>query len=695
MELFKLFGTIALKGADEVKNDIDDTTGRAESGSSRMQSAFKKVGAAVATYFAVDKIVDFGKSIVNASAEVSAEASAFEQIMGDYSNTAIEKLGAVADATGMLDTRLKPYMTSMTAKFKGLGYDIDDATTLATDGLTLAADAAAFWDKSLDDSMSALNSFINGSYEGGEAIGLFANDTQLAMYAVENGVVSATKEWANLDEATKQATRLQYAQDMYELSGATGQASKEADQYANVQANLNEKWRQFEAQIGTPLLQNIVLPAMTALSGLVDVLSSGFSTLQGWVGQVSERFGGLSTVTTALNTVWQTYGVPIFTTMQTLAQTVADSWSIIWPALQNMISSCWTNIQIIWTSILKPVFDTLMIMLNQLLSTFNYVWPTIANIVSNVFNLISQFWSTVLQPVLQHIGAFLQGVLLPAFQQVFSAIMDAVKVAFDFINDLWNNVLQPVLQGSIDFWSGVFTANWEKVWSGIQSIVTGIWNAISSVISGVLNTISSTVSSVINSISSTISSVFSGIKNTVTTIWNGIKDAIMTPINAAKDAVKGAIDAMKGFFNFDWKLPSIKLPHFKVTGSANPIDWLSQGIPKFSVEWYAKGGILDDPTLFGVNPLTGNAMGAGEAGAEAVTPIDVLLDYVRTAVKEENSNVAYYIQRLIDMLADYFPQILDNLDRPIVLDDGTLVAKTAKKMDDQLGAISRGRRRGQ
>ena len=53
-------------------------------------------------------------------------------------------------------------MTSMTAKFKGLGYGVEDATTLASDGLTLAADAAAFWDKSLDESMSGLNSFING-----------------------------------------------------------------------------------------------------------------------------------------------------------------------------------------------------------------------------------------------------------------------------------------------------------------------------------------------------------------------------------------------------------------------------------------------------------------------------------------------------------------------------------------------------
>ena len=65
MELFKLFGTIAINGADKAKQDIDDTTDSAEKGESRMSSAFKKIGAAVATYLAVDKIIDFGKSIVD------------------------------------------------------------------------------------------------------------------------------------------------------------------------------------------------------------------------------------------------------------------------------------------------------------------------------------------------------------------------------------------------------------------------------------------------------------------------------------------------------------------------------------------------------------------------------------------------------------------------------------------------------
>lgn len=205
--------------------------------------------------------------------------------MGNYSDVAQQKMNEIADATGMVSTRLTPYMTSMTAKFKGLGYDIDDATTLAQDGLSLAADAAAFWDKSLDDSMSALTSFINGSYEGGEAIGLFANDTQMASYAVKQGIVSETKEWSNLDEARKQATRLEYAQAMMKASGAVGQAAKESEQYANVQANLTEKWRQFKAQIGQPLLENVVIPAMSRLSGIVDKLSPAFEKLQKWVSE--------------------------------------------------------------------------------------------------------------------------------------------------------------------------------------------------------------------------------------------------------------------------------------------------------------------------------------------------------------------------------------------------------------------------
>ena len=159
--LFTLTGMLLLRGTDEAKRDIKEVASEAEQSESKMAAAFKRIGGVIAAAFAIDKIRDFGVAIVEASAAVSAEMSAFEQIMGDYSDTAQSKLDEVANSTGVVSTRLTPYMTSLTAKFKGLGNDIEESTDLAQRGLYLASDASAFWDKSLDDSMSALNSTIS------------------------------------------------------------------------------------------------------------------------------------------------------------------------------------------------------------------------------------------------------------------------------------------------------------------------------------------------------------------------------------------------------------------------------------------------------------------------------------------------------------------------------------------------------
>ena len=259
--------------ADKFGRELDNVERKADKTGNALHNALKKIGAAVATAFATQKLYQFGKACTDVYASIAAEESAFAQIMGDYSETAQKKLEAVAAKTGIISTRMTGHMTSLTAKFKGLGYGVEDATTLAADGLLIAADASAFWDMSLDESTSHLNSFINGSYEGGEAIGLFANDTQMAAYAIEQGIVKDTKAWAALDEATKQATRLDYAKNMMAQAGATGQAAKESTAYANVMANLKENWRQFQGVVGKPILENIVLPAMRKLNALIPKLT--------------------------------------------------------------------------------------------------------------------------------------------------------------------------------------------------------------------------------------------------------------------------------------------------------------------------------------------------------------------------------------------------------------------------------------
>lgn len=118
-----------------------------------------------------------------------------------------------------------------------------------------------------------------------------------------------------------------------------------------------------------------------------------------------------------------------------------------------------------------------------------------------------------------------------------------------------------------------------------------------------------------------MSGIWNGISSTASGIWNGIKDTIGGAIDGAKNLVGNAIDAIKGFFNFKFEWPHIPLPHFHVSGSINPLDWIKgKGLPSFGIEWYAKGGILTKPTAFGMN---GNSlMVGGEAGKEAVLPLN-------------------------------------------------------------------------
>ena len=731
MDLFKIFGEIGLKGVEKTQDDLGDTSDKAKESSDKIESAFKKIGTAVTTYLAADKIIDFGKSITNAAAEVAAEQSAFEQIMGDYSNTAQEKVNEIADATGMVSTRLTPYMTSMTAKFKGLGFDITDATDLAQDGLTLAADAAAFWDKSLEDSMGGLNSFINGSYEGGEAIGLFANDTQLASYAVKEGIVSETKEWANLDEARKQATRLQYAQDMMQLSGATGQAAKESNQYANVQANLTEKWRQFKAQIGEPLLQNVVLPAMKKLSDVVDIASQKFEQLQTWVSQnqqtlqvvggvlvtvaaavlgynaamagmaivntVKTWLNGMTLAQKALNIAMSANPIGLvvaavaalaagFIYLWNTSESFRNFWIGLWETIKSAAADAWEAI--------KAGADTVITAIqtgwDSVVSFFTGLWDSIVSTVSTAWQTIQNAVSVGIQTIGLIISAAVQIITLP-FQFIWQNCQDIIISAW--------NAIQNAVSTAVNAVSNVITSVFNAIRSfmqsamnAIRSVVTTVWNAIQSAVTIAVNAVKSVVTSVWNAIKSVTTSVFNAVKSTATSVWNSIKSAIEKPINAARDAVKNAIDKIKGFFNFSWSLPKLKLPHISISGkfSISP-----PSVPKFGIEWYRQGGIMEDPTLFGYNAVTGKMMAGGEAGPEAIAPIDVLQQYVRDAVRAENSDATTRLDRLIALLEKYFPLILAQMAKDIYLDSGTLVGELAWKMDEELGDIRSLRGRGQ
>ncbi len=173
-----------------------------------------------------------------------------------------------------------------------------------------------------------------------------------------------------------------------------------------------------------------------------------------------------------------------------------------------------------------------------------------------------------------------------------------------------------------------------------------------------------------------IKSAFNGLKsawNTVRDVFGKIASTIKDKIESAKSSVKSAVDKIKGFFKFKWSLPKLKVPSFTIKGK---FDLKSLSVPKIGLKWNAEGGILTEPTIFG---MTGNTLlGGGEAGAEAIAPIDTLQSYVRTAVRDETDGIRETIIAQTRLLMDLLRRIIT---QEITLDSGALVGALTTSMD--------------
>lgn len=112
-------------------------------------------------------------------------------------------------------------------------------------------------------------------------------------------------------------------------------------------------------------------------------------------------------------------------------------------------------------------------------------------------------------------------------------------------------------------------------------------------------------------------------KNKVVERFDAIRDGIRDRVESIKNKISEIIEKIKELFSFQWQLPHIRLPHLTVTwepaGDVGRFFGFS-AIPHLGVQWYAKGGVVDGATL----------IGAGEAGKEAIVPLERNMQWVKT-----------------------------------------------------------------
>lgn len=212
----------------------------------------------------------------------------------------------------------------------------------------------------------------------------------------------------------------------------------------------------------------------------------------------------------------------------------------------------------------------------------------------------------------------------------------------------------------------------------MSNIWSGFWSSVLNWGRGQLSNLRTIFTTGLSSIVTSATSFCSNILSTFTNWGSNMKAKANSAIEGVRNTISSGLDRVKSLFNFSWSLPHIRLPHFSISGnfSLNP-----PSVPRISVAWFAKGGILDGAQIFGA--LGNKLLGGGEAGPEAVLPLSSFYSELRSILGSFLTSPA----EQIDMTALYsrLDGIYDRLGRlQVVLDTGILVGETVDQYDAAL-----------
>ena len=197
----------------------------------------------------------------------------------------------------------------------------------------------------------------------------------------------------------------------------------------------------------------------------------------------------------------------------------------------------------------------------------------------------------------------------------FNSVEEAIDVYGGAIEAALNDRFLGLKEG-LKVWKDLFTDTKDAIKNSFETTVENITNAV-------------------NLIKEIMALVWDGIKTKVDNVWTSITDTFDAFKQGVSDTFTEIYDTIKGIWDSLGKLFQegfdLKLPHISVSGGIPPygINGIGQ-MPKFDVQWYANGGILTNPTIFGMQ--NGKLLGGGESGAEAVIPLSRLEEMITSGM---------------------------------------------------------------
>ena len=227
-----------------------------------VESIVSKAGKALATYFSVRALVNFGKEAINLASDLQEVQNVVDTAFGSmsykieqFSKTAIENFG-ISELTA------KRTASTYMAMAKGMGIAEDVASDMAITMTGLTADIASFYNMSQERSDVILKSVYTGETETLKQLGIVMTEVNLQNFAMSQGITK------NISKMTQQEkTMLRYQFVLQQTALAQGDFAKTSDSWANQTRILAERWKEMQNIFGQAFvaLGTLILPAINAV----------------------------------------------------------------------------------------------------------------------------------------------------------------------------------------------------------------------------------------------------------------------------------------------------------------------------------------------------------------------------------------------------------------------------------------------